>query len=277
MPMNNLPPLNEYESQAWRPLTFAERKVNLVSIKENMKRLWEKLDAKLVVVKNDILNGQGSVPYNVETKLAEIVTEVQKEAFDFGKQTASAEMKTKVKPTNKKLEGVMLAQNKQIVKRMLADINAKFKQKWYKTFAEYSVEFSEAGIFSQFFNGLKSLFVMGAINLGRETVFESEPDRVYAFQYSAILDDRTSDLCRGLDGVIVKPWSPRFKQISPPNHWNCRSIWVEILIDEPYKPAFTKQERIETQGINKPTVEKLELWQKMQERLIDIQNVPILP
>jgi uncharacterized membrane protein len=75
------------------------------------------------------LNGQGAVPYNVETKLAEIVTEVQKEAFELGKQTASAEMKVKVKPTNKKLEGVMLAQNKQIVKRMLDDINARFKQK----------------------------------------------------------------------------------------------------------------------------------------------------
>jgi hypothetical protein len=175
------------------------------------------------------------------------------------------------------LEGVMLAQNKQIVKRMLDDINARFKQKWYQTFAEYSVEFSEAGIFSQFFNGLKSLFVMGAINLGRETVFESEPDRVYAFQYSAILDDRTSDLCRSLDGIIVKPWSKQYHAIKPPNHWNCRWIFVEILTDEPYKPAFTKQERIETKDINKPTVEKLELWQKMQERLIDLQNDSVLP
>jgi len=38
-PMIKNIPVNEYESQAWRPLTFAERKVNLVGLKENMKRL----------------------------------------------------------------------------------------------------------------------------------------------------------------------------------------------------------------------------------------------
>ena len=99
---NSLAPINEYESQAWRPLTFAERKVNLVGIKNTMQRLGQELDKKLVVVKNDILNGRADK--TLVGDIAKIVTAIQKEAFDYGKQTASAEMKLKVKPTNKKLE-----------------------------------------------------------------------------------------------------------------------------------------------------------------------------
>jgi len=49
------------------------------------------------------------------------------------------------------------------------------------------------------------LFVIGAINLGREAVFEENTKEIYAYQFSAILDDATTDICRGLDGIVVKP------------------------------------------------------------------------
>ena len=58
-------------------------------------------------------------------------------------------------------------------------------------------------------------------------------------QYSAILDRRTSEVCRSLDGLVVKPGSADFYNYSPPRHYNCRSIWVEILVDEVFKPKFT--------------------------------------
>ena len=65
-----------------------------------------------------------------------------------------------------------------------------------------------------------------AINLGRQTVFE-HPDVkgfVQAYQYSAVLDDRVSDVCESLDGKIKKDWG----SYTPPNHYQCRSILIPI-------------------------------------------------
>ena len=72
----------------------------------------------------------------------------------------------------------------------------------------------------------------------RVNIFEMYPEKIYAMQYSAILDDRTTDRCLSLDGRIVKPWSVAFYEYSPPQHYNCRSVWVEILEDEEFKPSI---------------------------------------
>lgn len=264
---------NDYEKKARRSLTFAERKVNLSSIKENMRRLSLKLDAKLAKVKNDILTWKAGDSEKLVNEIVSIVTEIQKEAFDFWKQTASNEMKVKAKPTNKNLEWIMKKQNTDTIKKMLSDIKKKFDLKWYKRFSEWVfAEFSETGILSQFFNWLKSLFVMWSINLGRETVREDNPEMVYAFQFSAILDDRTTDICNWLDGVIVKPWSDRYYQISPPRHWGCRSIWVEILTDEPYKPRFTKDSNVPSNTGIAPNIWALEEWKAKQQVLLDADS-----
>ena len=65
-----------------------------------------------------------------------------------------------------------------------------------------------------------------AINLGRQSVF-NHPDIqgfIQAYQYSAILDDRVSDICESLDGRIQKDWG----SYTPPNHYQCRSILIPI-------------------------------------------------
>ena len=70
-----------------------------------------------------------------------------------------------------------------------------------------------------------------AINMGRQTVF-NHPDihgYIQAYQYSAILDDRVTDICESLDGRIKKDWG----SYAPPNHYQCRSILIPVTtIDE---------------------------------------------
>jgi SPP1 gp7 family putative phage head morphogenesis protein len=57
---------------------------------------------------------------------------------------------------------------------------------------------------------------------------------VEAYQWSAILDDRTSDVCTFLDGKI---WDigELSDIVKPPAHFNCRSILVPITKYEDYK------------------------------------------
>lgn len=37
----------------------------------------------------------------------------------------------------------------------------------------------------------------------------------------------------------MKAGSKEFYEYAPPRHYNCRSIWVEILQEETFKPEFT--------------------------------------
>ena len=73
-----------------------------------------------------------------------------------------------------------------------------------------------------------------AINTARQEYF-NDPSLggfVVAFEYSAILDDRTTQICRHLDddnrGNHSKKWYEDNAQYTPPNHFNCRSLLIAV-------------------------------------------------
>lgn len=74
-----------------------------------------------------------------------------------------------------------------------------------------------------------------AFNQGRLIEMRSDAARetVEAVQYSAIIDSRTTDVCRGLDGKIFRPGSDDLTSLTPPNHHSCRSVLTPITVDEP--------------------------------------------
>lgn len=69
-----------------------------------------------------------------------------------------------------------------------------------------------------------------AINQGRQAFFEDPALKGYilGYEYSAILDGRTTAICKALDGVIRKD----FGNYAPPNHYQCRSLLIPITIDD---------------------------------------------
>jgi SPP1 gp7 family putative phage head morphogenesis protein len=71
-------------------------------------------------------------------------------------------------------------------------------------------------------------------NMGRRQFFESPEVSGYiiGYQYSAILDPRTTEICKWLDGKTYPITSEKLELLTPPVHWNCRSILVPITIDE---------------------------------------------
>jgi len=61
-------------------------------------------------------------------------------------------------------------------------------------------------------------------------------DFVPAVMYSAILDDRTTEICRQLDGKVFLKNDPDVAKIKPPNHYNCRSMLVPVTKFEEFEP-----------------------------------------
>jgi SPP1 gp7 family putative phage head morphogenesis protein len=75
--------------------------------------------------------------------------------------------------------------------------------------------------------------VTDAYNRGRLVEGREAGELLVGFQYSAVLDDRTTEICRELDGKVFRPGDPALDQVKPPNHFNCRSVLVPITIDTP--------------------------------------------
>lgn len=73
-----------------------------------------------------------------------------------------------------------------------------------------------------------------AFNEGRK-IMMSDPevrDEIAGVRYSAVLDARTTPVCRFLDGKVFRAGDPALDRLTPPNHFNCRSILVPILIED---------------------------------------------
>jgi SPP1 gp7 family putative phage head morphogenesis protein len=69
-------------------------------------------------------------------------------------------------------------------------------------------------------------------------------DFIVAYEYSAIIDDRTTDFCKNYDGRIYAKDDPIWDSLKPPNHFNCRSVIIPILVGDEYKvskPLAIKQ------------------------------------
>ena len=73
-----------------------------------------------------------------------------------------------------------------------------------------------------------------AYNHGRltEALYPEIARFVKGMRYSAILDERTTEVCRFLDGKVFRPSDPDLEALLPPNHFQCRSIIVPIVAGE---------------------------------------------
>jgi SPP1 gp7 family putative phage head morphogenesis protein len=70
-----------------------------------------------------------------------------------------------------------------------------------------------------------------AYNRGRLIAAKAAGDFVIGYAYSALLDDRTTDVCRFLDGKIFRRGDSWLEYLKPPRHFNCRSILVPLMVD----------------------------------------------
>lgn len=74
-------------------------------------------------------------------------------------------------------------------------------------------------------------------------------EQIFGLQYDAVLDDRTTDICRHLNGRIFEKDDPELVAFRPPNHFACRSILSPITIDDPEKKKGFISDKQKDKGI----------------------------
>lgn len=72
--------------------------------------------------------------------------------------------------------------------------------------------------------------ITDAYNQGRLSSIQDPDIRAFivAVRYSSILDTRTTEVCQFLHGRLFQPSDPELLRLTPPNHFNCRSILIPI-------------------------------------------------
>lgn len=73
--------------------------------------------------------------------------------------------------------------------------------------------------------------MLNAYNAGRYQQMLTNPNRKY-WLYDGVIDSRTTEICRALDGKIYPADSPVWRTIHPPNHHNCRSTLIGLTLDQ---------------------------------------------
>lgn len=68
-----------------------------------------------------------------------------------------------------------------------------------------------------------------AVNVGRGDA--AKEAGVVGARWSAILDNKTCELCRELDEQVIKVDNPDYDIFQPPIHQNCRCFWIYIMKD----------------------------------------------
>lgn len=244
-------------------LSFAERKVNLESIARSFDAFETRFNAevktitdkekkrilaeiKAALAANDAV-ALKQIEAEFKGELAKQYSQISKDIFETGKKTASDEMGVKVPGTDKDVSGMYRAQSEHMENKIAADItNTAIDEAFY----QLQKGVSTAAILKQIEKALDqkidklirattSAAVGGAFNTWRIAVYETYPEKVYAFQYTAVLDNRTTNICKSLNGRVIAKDDPDFYRFAPPLHTNCRSFWVEILENEFIKPKIS--------------------------------------
>lgn len=115
----------------------------------------------------------------------------------------------------KDFRGAMIGEDGQVrsfkeFKEFVVPMNEKWNENWLKT--EYETAYGQAQ------------------NAVRWNEIEKNKDVLPLLKYSAIEDDRTSEICAPLDGVTLPVDDPFWDTFMPLNHFNCRCT-VEQLMD----------------------------------------------
>lgn len=83
--------------------------------------------------------------------------------------------------------------------------------------------------------------VTRADNMGRLIDMKSNPD-VLGVEFSAVLDDRTTDMCRERHGLVMRMDDPRLPYNTPPIHVRCRSLLLAATVYEHPDGLLTSHE-----------------------------------
>lgn len=253
-----------------RDLTDAEKQVNLSAISDKMETQEQKFvdamepvfksiteqvlaDVKPIVESGE-LEDLESLELSAADEYQQIMTDQSLVTYNAIKQITSDDLDIKIPATPKESKSYFKENAKTVTEKQYADllftIKTKVQSEFHKGQLSKNVEFDYeqiAAVLNEEFDSFLtdkigitgSVLVSQAVNRARDDVFSTAKEDIEVYQYSAILDDKTCELCESLDGSVVKQKEYEESPFQPPIHHYCRCIWIAIKKDQATVPSET--------------------------------------
>jgi hypothetical protein len=239
---------------SWRPLTFAEGKVNWAKIQQTIDEmeagftadatalLQSAKDAFMAKLHAAADAGDTKAIADLEIKFVsdykDLLKEAMKKAYEYGKNNVSTEMGVSVPPNSADSLAEIDLMADTIANKTASDLESKakiettnhLKQDTSILQAVGAVDATLDDAIDKAVQHTAGIIISQNLNGGRNDVFQRNRSMIYALQRSEVLDERTCEFCLSMDGLTVLPtddWAA-----TDVFHENCRGIWVEILTDE---------------------------------------------
>ena len=242
----------------WRPLTFAEKKINFKLIQDRLTEFEQNyvkdtlkiLEEASPILLADFKKAMKTKDMTAVRNLAmEYKGPYRKEIlrhlgliYEFGKRGASKEMgmpapktpEAELKRLIMQADTIADVHESEVLRGMKLTALKHLQQG--KTIDEAMNNVAiELGKLSNTLTYNTSVLTVGELyNQGRyQTIYENKK-MVYALQRSEVLDFRICNFCLSMDGRVISLNDPMAK--AGAYHSNCRGIWVEIMKDEAELP-----------------------------------------
>ncbi|HIQ48574.1 MAG TPA: hypothetical protein EYH58_02920, partial [Aquifex aeolicus] len=117
---------------------------------------------------------------------------------------------------------------------------------------------------------------LSAYNAGRWAQI-AKAKTVKYLVYNAILDERTTKLCKSLDGVVRPKDDPFWDRFMPPNHHNCRSLATVVKNEFAYLKKIKSTSRKKIESFEKLIEEDKRLRREFQFRASPVKSLTGIP
>lgn len=241
-----------------RPLYPDEQKVKLLDMTQKLgfmeSRAKMSLESKLNAEMNTIVDqfviasrkGLKSIG-KVNIQLAEQATDYSQElltialeALEMGKIMSANELKVSVPNSTTADRMAVEAEIDRIIQKQISDLRFRLAEVATNALQSDLPENQTLLLLQQEFVSFMSSIITPTLlalipksfNMGRSITFKKYQDKIFAYRYTAILDNRTTAFCRDLDGKVFQVNDPNYYMLTPPNHFGCRSIWTPITKQE---------------------------------------------
>lgn len=276
--------VNGQQQGWWRPLTPAEENISLSSIEDKMesqedkfiremKPVYKKVqeqaiaDAQAIGADGDVTLLEGFTLKNA-SEYEQKITDLALDTYNAGKKITSDDLDIAIPATPKETKDYFKANAKSITEKQFNDLT--FNVKTFLTSQLHKGQLSKdkhefitaefiaaelALLFDDFFEskiGLTgNILVSQSINRARDDIFQTAKEEIAVYQYSAILDESTCELCESIDGTVLEQAEYDATQYQPPLHQNCRCIWIAIKKDQSEIPEVTGIPFIDDEVVDK--------------------------
>lgn len=247
----------DHPTSEMRPLYPDEEKVKMGDIKMRLEQAEAtskmNLSTALLNQKDDIINtvieavrGGKSKVRTLKIDLAETANYSQQlliilyEMLEYGKVIAANELNKSVPETSKadrrstEDDAIFAIEDQET--RLTTRLKAVAVNGIDSGLPESEIRNQLGQEYNNFFESVLSptiaLLIPKTFNKGRGISFDAYKSDVFAYRYTAVLDEMTTDYCRRLDGRVFQETDPQYSMLTPPNHFGCRSMWTPITNQE---------------------------------------------